>query len=50
MAKVKLARVLVTSFDKLHHLCSPVCFVVHNLVSSMLKCEGSLTFSLKSMQ
>ena len=54
-AKVKLVRVLVTSFDippflqPLHFLSVSV-FLYRNLDSSMLKCEGSLIFSLKSIQ
>ena len=39
MAKVKLVRVLVTSFDKFH-----------NLDSSMLKCDGFLIISQKRIQ
>ena len=55
MTKVKLVRVLVTSFDKFHHLCNlhifGLCFVLlHNLDSSILKNEDSLIFFLKSIQ
>ena len=47
MTKIKLARVLVKSFDKFHHL-EPSHFLdsvllCHNLDSSILKCEGCLT-------
>ena len=53
----KLTKVSVTNFDKFHRL-STFTFLVYvllciNLASSMMKCEGSLTylikFSLKSM-
>ena len=44
--KIKLARVLVTSFDKftIFATCTLLVFVLlcHNFDSSMLKCEGSL--------
>ena len=49
ITKIKPTRVLVTSFDKFHHPCNlyiyiiGFCFLCHNLASSMLKCEGSLT-------
>ena len=41
MTKIKLARELVTSFDKFHHF-STFTFLVSVLLY-MLKCEGSLT-------
>ena len=57
ITKINKIKVSLTSFDKLHHLFNlyifGLCFVVQNLASSMLKCEGSLTslikFSLKDM-
>ena len=43
----KLPKILVTSFDKFHHLTTLTFFVYvllcNNLASSMLNCEGSLT-------
>ena len=47
MIKIKLARALVTSFDKSHHFITSRFFLVcvslcHNLYSNMLKCEGFL--------
>ena len=47
MTKIKLARVLVTSFDIFHHFTTFTflvsVFLCHNLDSNMLKREGSLT-------
>ena len=47
MTKIKLVRVLATSFVKSHLLCTYHFLVsvllCHNLDSNMLKCEGSLT-------
>ena len=47
MTKIKLARVLVTSFDKFHLFCNLNILIsvllCHNLDLSMLEYEGSLT-------
>ena len=57
MTKIKLARILVKGFNKFNHVYNisifSFCYVVHNLDSSMLKCEDSftelITFSQKSI-